>query len=36
MPWQQGELPHFTSKAALTPELYDMIVEFRTTSILAN
>ncbi|OXM81836.1 hypothetical protein C364_00809 [Cryptococcus neoformans Bt63] len=26
-----GELPHFTSKAALTPELYDMIVEFRTT-----
>ncbi|OXG54411.1 hypothetical protein J010_00791 [Cryptococcus neoformans] len=26
-----GELPHFTSKAALTRELYDMIVEFRTT-----
>lgn len=26
-----GELPHFTSNAALTRELYDMIVEFRTT-----
>lgn len=26
-----GKLPHFTSKAALTRELYDMIVEFRTT-----